>query len=692
MVDTVPHPMSKYFSMYKPVCGFRDGLRGVVAAVVATLPIALVTLGVLPSTAPAAWIENGVPVCANPECGADNPRICSDGAGGAFIIWNGSLRTDPDTDIYMQHLLATGDLDPSWPAIGVLVCDVPGLQTAQRVIADGFGGAIAVWQDGRSDVWDVYAQRITANGTVAPGWPTDGFPVVVAPNNQSAVFLVSDGAGGAFICWNDERDHYGIDDIYAQHLTAAGEIAAGWMPNGNVIAYGPADLSTSPLADGVGGFFVFWSDGRGADFDIYGIHLQGDGMPAPGWTANGNPIVAAPRVQGAFGVVRDGTGGFYLGWVDGSLDPATGYIDVFTLDLYAKRIGFDGTTAPGWPAAGVPVCRAPSIQENAYLAGDATGAFLFWSDYRTFNGADVYASRLTPDGQRAPGWPVDGLYVAGPEAFQISRGITADGLGGAFLLYEATGAPQHVWVQHLTGSAQFAPGWQMYGTRVTSTTGYEDVSRMIGDGQGGAIAVWTDSRLGGTGIYAQKFVPDGVVAVAVALVASEATPEAVRLTWELGEGTVPEVAIYRRTEREPWRWLATEPLDGSHRVSYEDTAITAGTRYAYRIGWAEEGIERYSQESWIEVPAAFELALAGLTPNPSRGPLTVAFSLPDDRPAMLELLDVTGRRMVRRDLAGLSAGRHFMRLDEGVQIAPGVYFVRLTHAGRVLKARGAVVR
>lgn len=47
-----------------------------------------------------------------------------------------------------------------------------------------------------------------------------------------------------------------------------------------------------------------------------------------------------------------------------------------------------------------------------------------------------------------------------------------------------------------------------------------------------------------------------------------------------------------------------------------------------------------------------ELVLSGVQPNPSRSGFAVAFTLPDDRPALLEVIDLQGRQIVRRELAG----------------------------------------
>ena len=86
------------------------------------------------------------------------------------------------------------------------------------------------------------------------------------------------------------------------------------------------------------------------------------------------------------------------------------------------------------------------------------------------------------------------------------------------------------------------------------------------------------------------------------------------------------------------------------------------------------------------------LALEGAFPSPTRGALTVAFSLPGSGPATLELMDVAGRRVSTRDVGGLGPGRHVVLLDDGRTLAGGIYFIRLRSGGRQIVARAVVLR
>ena len=89
-------------------------------------------------------------------------------------------------------------------------------------------------------------------------------------------------------------------------------------------------------------------------------------------------------------------------------------------------------------------------------------------------------------------------------------------------------------------------------------------------------------------------------------------------------------------------------------------------------------------------PVAF--ALDGIHPNPASGTgLHVAFALPTGSAARLELLDVTGRRVLAREVGTLGEGRHRVNLAEGRRVAPGLYWVRLTQGANRGGTRVAVI-
>jgi hypothetical protein len=204
------------------------------------------------------WAANGVSLCntANPF-ESPGPMSASDGAGGAIVTWVDS-RTGVSEHIYAQRVSASGA--PQWTAEGVALCTAePNGQNVPAIVSDGAGGAIVTWEDARSNEgFDIYAQRVSAAG--APLWTVDGVALCTAGNDQAQPKLVSEGAGGAIVTWPDQRRGINIDDIYAQGVSATG--VPQWTTNG-VALYALGGGGQPMIAsDDAGGAIVTWGDMR----------------------------------------------------------------------------------------------------------------------------------------------------------------------------------------------------------------------------------------------------------------------------------------------------------------------------------------------------------------------------------------------------------------------------------------------
>jgi hypothetical protein len=110
--------------------------------------------------------------------------------------------------------------------------------------------------------------------------------------------------------------------------------------------------------------------------------------------------------------------------------------------------------------------------------------------------------------------------------------------------------------------------------------------------------------------------------------------------------------------------------------------VPAGGGFSYTRAVRTTGVE----------PGAAAFALRGFLGNPVRSGSSLEFSLPDAAPARLEVLDVAGRLVARRDVGAYGAGTHRVEFDELRSQPPGLLFVRLTRAGRSLVARATHLR
>jgi hypothetical protein len=664
------------------------------------LPAALLVFAPASSQSQARWIANGVPLCVHPDCGGFEPLACEDGAGGALVAWQGN-RAVSGQDLFIQKVLHGGSIAPGWPAAGVLVEGAVGDQYLYDISSDGQGGAFVVWTDYRNQSVsgiDVYAQHVLGDGQIAAGWPGDGVPVSVAAGDQGWVKMTADGAGGVFIAFEDSRRSFDSTDVYALHLNGDGTRVAGWPENGLVVRTAARGAYAPYLcADRQGGCIIAWTDGRNnTGGELYAQRLTGSGEVVAGWPADGRQIISSNGVfagRGIWGVMPDRAGGAYIAW-----DENHGW-QANDDDVYAVRILADGSTAPGWPAAGFPVC---ALQYQQFLSGvaadSAGGVLLTWYDQRTGGATVAYAQRLRPDGTLAPGWQANGTRVSDAYGYHFAPQIAPDGLGGAYVMFEVIDNGDHDFVQHLTAQGGLGAGWPSTGVAVVDPWIFYAFQQreftIVPDAAGGAIVAWNDIRspVYGDEIYAQRYSGDGPTPTLVSLVSIEALPDRVSLTWQRAEGALAEVTIERRREGGDWTALGTGAFDGTGRLEFEDRSVTPGMRYGYRLRWSEAGSEQFSAESQVEVPAALVLALEGARPNPAVGELHVAFTLPREAPASLELLDVSGRQVAAREVGSLGPGRHLVSLEEATRVPPGVYWLRLTQASRRLVQRAAVLR
>ena len=80
------------------------------------------------------------------------------------------------------------------------------------------------------------------------------------------------------------------------------------------------------------------------------------------------------------------------------------------------------------------------------------------------------------------------------------------------------------------------------------------------------------------------------------------------------------------------------------------------------------------------------------TPNPSSGAFVCGIALPSGAPARLEVFDISGRRVLEREVGSLGPGTHRVSLAGAATMSPGVYGVTLTQAGRRAATRVVLTR
>ena len=436
------------------------------------------------------------------------PRVATDGAGGAIIVWE-DLRS-ARVNVFARRVLASGESHPGWPVDGkALLTDSTALQGQQfPVIApDGGGGAIVAWQDGRSieTGLDIFAQHILATGAVDPAWPANGLPLCTATGRQDGTAIVADGTGGAIVTWVDARSGVTGLDIFAQHVLASGDVDPRWPLNGVVLSRAP-DAQTRPaiVSDGSGGAIVTWHDFRSSatSVDIYAQHVMAAGAVDPAWPVDGRAlsIITGPQVNPT--IVADGDHGAIVAWED-SRDGVS--------DIYAQRVLGSGVIAAGWPANGRAVCTAALDQAEPDVTGDgAGGAIIVWHDGRNNRDHDVFAAHVLAAGVIDPAWPANGRALSISTAHATNASIVEDGAGGAIVAWEED---FFVMAQHVQASGQINPSFPTNGRFMRLTLDFERLPDLVSTGTGNAIVAWSNRASSDFDIYAMIVVARGSLGV-----------------------------------------------------------------------------------------------------------------------------------------------------------------------------------
>ena len=381
-----------------------------------------------------------------------NPPAVPDGSGGAYYVWYG-----PDSyfnyRVFIQHVDSNGN--PLWAANGIKVSSADKFQYSPTVISDGAGGAIVLWIEGLNsgDYADknFAAQRVSSAGDLL--WGSAGI-VVTQGGNVVHPEIIPDGSGGAIVGWTHLAGN--ADDLYAQRISASGALL--WQAGGVPLSLATKDqFSLQTAVDGNGGAWFVWIDNQTSYHDVYGQHLDKDGVPL--WPQGGirlNSVVGASEPN----VVADGAGGAIVAWYDFRNHPMSG----------------DAYYSSAW---------------------------------------DIYAVHLDSAGQHL--WsPAETLVVGGTTVTALSESITmlSDGQGGTVIAWldvrnRATTLKEkkEVYAQRISGAGQ--PLWSPTGIRVLAADGWDIAPAFIPDSDGGALIAWQDKRFGSVDIFLQQLKADG---------------------------------------------------------------------------------------------------------------------------------------------------------------------------------------
>lgn len=382
-----------------------------------------------------------------------------------------------NADIYIQKFDYAGNGEKD----GKLLCAAGGDQLYPAAVGDGAGGAFIVWQDNRGGNFDIYLQRLDSSGN--PELAPNGIPLCTAPEGQFFPKIISDGQGGAIVAWHDYRTKE--EDIYAQRVDRNGSLL--WGAEGVAACKEKATQWFPALtSDERGGAIIAWADRRNGNFDIYAQHIDYAGKTS--WNADGIPVCVAPGNQENPRIAVNGEGGAFISWSNsgGNEDGS-----------FAQRIDASGRKT--FADAGVKIANyftGPTAAEIAY--DGAKGTVIVWSSSHAGD-ADIYAQRVSRDGELL--WGEEGNPLARVQGIQENPKIF--GASPFYVLWEdLRSGKRQLYLQKININAR--QSFPRDGLLVADGGRAAQSAGIVIDGDDSVALCFEDNKHGNFDIYAQR--------------------------------------------------------------------------------------------------------------------------------------------------------------------------------------------
>jgi hypothetical protein len=479
--------------------------------------------------------------------------------------------------------------------------------------------------------------------------------------------IAPDGLGGVIMAWASASNQR-----YATRLSA-GWNWPWWLQGSTpVLAVGSNTWPAAIVPDGLGGAAFALAGNGGA---VSAVHVSRAG--AVDWPGSVVPLTNGIRTPSApIVAVSDGSGGAILAWSENNPVPALAW------DVMAQRVDKFGYVGAEPQIVKVRDVRNDQggwveIQWNASrldAPGDPTVA-----DYSIWRQVPVLAA------QAAMRQGATRLVSGEPRPADMTRALLTTGAAASAAYWEYVGQQPS---RGLASYSYVAP------TKSDSVPGSNPYTKfMVMAEHSPATLYW--SSVPDSGYSVDNLPPGPPAPVAIAYRAGTsyvhwspvASPDLAgyRVYRGASSSFTPSLANLVGAPADTGFADAGSSLTQWYKLSAVDIH---GNESAFVTAqpWSTTGVEP-------ALPA--RLTLRGAFPNPARSGATIRYALPAAGRVDLAILDLAGRRVRTLAAGDVPAGEQAAAWDgrdAGCRpVAPGLYFVRLEVAGRVLRARLTVL-
>lgn len=319
-----------------------------------------------------------------------NSRFDFDNSGYMYVVWQ-DYCCSADSKIHAQKYNTSGDAQ--WPNPSSPIDEVIG--TANNTIlpdiqVDNSGNLYLAWNDDSVGNKESYLVSLaSADGSdrwggekkINTGWNSDRIKPRIA-------LLEKSGSATTSIVWVDDIN---TDiDIYLQFYKGNGDPLASAAKRINTNSIGDGSTQTDPaiISDPDDNSYIFWSDNRNTNYDIYGAKINSGKNFA--WTPNNKKMNTDSGTSDQYSpdVARDSSGYYYIVWTDERNGDK---------DIYAQKYDSDGT--PQWVNdLEFSDDSTGANQDEAAIAIDSlNNIYVVWTDERNGD-KDIFAQKYDTDG------------------------------------------------------------------------------------------------------------------------------------------------------------------------------------------------------------------------------------------------------------------------------------------------------
>lgn len=416
------------------------------------------------------------------------PKIQPTADGGCYVSWYDN--SSGGYDVYLQRLDADGN--EQWAHDGVLIAD-RGFSSTQDygLSIDSAGNALLTFRDDRFSGTQITATLVDPSGS--PSWGATGIQLTNTTDSVAAPKIAGTTDGNVIVAWTQDAD------TVVQKLDSTG--TAQWGA-GVTLTPGAGSYSASDLHAGQAGTavlsIVHQTGGFGSPRHVLAQKFDTDGSLL--WGAGHVTVYDGGSLQfGNFPTfVPDGSGGGVFSWY--SVSP---------LQSHVQHVLSNGSLA--FAANGVPVSTdatrirvSPSADFNP-LTGELVVAWTEQNALQSMFG--VYAQKLDASGNRL--WGAEGKTLVALGTNELTGVRTLAYGTGALVSWVASAGIGSDSIQACrlgdTGSFVVSPA------AAASTA--SDKSRLAAalSSERFAMLVWQDARDDASDVYGQSYLPDGTL-------------------------------------------------------------------------------------------------------------------------------------------------------------------------------------